>query len=157
MSGKNEKGNSATYQDSLTTLMTNFQMASDHFNQDLSNFWNKANFYLLANTGLLSAFYIASSPLAGTPVVFVIPIVGIAIAVLWLLVLRGSVYFIKLWRNQLIFISGKIDKFLSYNVVENDVQQRAWHRDPQTLTQFVPVPFIVAWLAILIEELVKGL
>jgi hypothetical protein len=156
MSGRNSKKNSATYPDEIATLMSNFQMASEHFNQDLNNFWNKANFYLLANTGLISAFYIASSPLAGTPVIYVIPVVGIAIAVLWFLVLRGTVIFIELWRNQLIFISEKIDRFLSYNIVESQVEKRHW-QDPQTLTQFVPVPFIVAWLAILIVEIVQRL
>jgi len=35
-----------------------FKMVTSHFRQDLREFWNRANFYLLTNAGLFSAFLI---------------------------------------------------------------------------------------------------
>ncbi|MGD0072450.1 MAG: hypothetical protein ABSB71_12935 [Candidatus Bathyarchaeia archaeon] len=44
--------------DSKTCDIENFKMVAEHFNQDLREFWSRASFYLVANTGLFSAFLI---------------------------------------------------------------------------------------------------
>lgn len=65
----------------------NFKMVADHFNQDLREFWNRANFYLLTNTGLFSAFMVVYPTLLNGHLflVFLVPVVGISIAALWFL------------------------------------------------------------------------
>jgi hypothetical protein len=82
----------------------NFKMIADHFNQDLREFWNRANFYLLTNAGLFSAFLLIYPTLVNDHffLVALVPIVGITIAILWFLVMNGSLYWIDKWRREMI-------------------------------------------------------
>jgi hypothetical protein len=136
--------------------MENFKMIAEHFNQDLREFWNRANFYLVTNAGLFSAFLIIYPALIKDHLLMVtlVPFLGIAIATLWFLVLRGSVYWIEQWREQMIKLSKELDRFQCYYNVESSLKDRRFS-SPSILTKFLPIVFLIAWIVILAVVLLE--
>jgi len=136
--------------------MENFKLVVEHFNQDLREFWNRANFYLLTNAGLFSAFLIIyPSLLTDHPlIVMVVPVLGIAIATLWYLVLHGAFYWIEQWRQEVIKLSKELDRFQCYAIIESSIKGRKF-KSPSYLTQLLPVVFMAAWIAILVILLIE--
>lgn len=134
----------------------NFKMVTEHFRQDLREYWNRANFYLVTNAGLFSAFLIIYPTLAAThsSMVLLVPILGISIATLWFLVLRGALFWIEQWRQQVIKLSKELDRFQCYYQVESMLKERRY-LSPSNLTKFVSVVFILAWVAIFTIVLIE--
>ena len=129
----------------------NFKMVADHFNQDLREFWNRANFYLLTNTGLFSAFMVVYPTLLNGHLflVFLVPVVGISIAALWFLAMNGSLYWIDKWRREMIQLSEKIDRFRCFARIEVELTEKK-SKSPSYLTQVMPLIFLIAWIVILV-------
>jgi hypothetical protein len=136
--------------------MENFKMVVEHFNQDLREFWNRANFYLLTNAGLFSAFLIVyPSLLTDHPlIVMVVPVLGATIAILWYLVLHGAQYWIEQWRQEVIKLSKELDRFQCYALIESSLKSKK-SKSPSYLTQLLPIVFAVAWIVILVIVLVE--
>jgi len=136
----------------------NFKMITSHFRQDLREYWNRANFYLLTNAGLISAFLIVYPDLikAHVGIVIMVPIVGLAIAILWFLVLRGAQYWIEQWREEVIRLSKELDRFQCYAKIESLVKKRHLS-SPSYLTKFLPVVFVIAWFVLLVIVLIETL
>jgi len=151
MSNPNKKD-----QTQATCDMENFKMIASHFRQDLREFWNRANFYLITNAGLLSAFLIVYPGIikANVGIVIVFPLVGLVIAVLWFLVLRGALHWIEKWREEVIRLSKELDRFRCYANIESSVKQNR-SSSPSYLTQFLPLVFVVAWVLLLLIVLVE--
>lgn len=128
-----------------------FKMVGDHFNQDLREFWNRANFYLLTNAGLFSAFLIIYPTLLNGHffLVALVPAVGISIATLWFLVLNSSLYWIDKWRQEMVRLSKEIDRFKCFATIESEVFEEKF-KSPSYLTQIIPLIFLFAWIIILI-------
>lgn len=133
-----------------------FKIITEHFRQDIREFWTRANFFLLAHAGLFSAFVVAYPTLAKdrTMIAMSIPILGLIIAILWFMVLRSAVYWIQRWREQVIKLSKKLDRFQCYAEVESSAKQRPFFQ-PAYVTQFLPLVFMIAWLAILVLILIE--
>ena len=133
-----------------------FKMVTSHFRQDLREFWNRANFYLLINTGLFSAFLIIYPALIKDHVliVVVVPLLGITIAAFWYFVLRGAFHWIEQWREEVIKLSKEIDRFQCYARIESSVKKRRFF-SPSYLTRFLPIVFVIAWILIFILVLAE--
>ncbi|MDR2203989.1 MAG: hypothetical protein LBE76_06825 [Nitrososphaerota archaeon] len=131
--------------------MENFKMVSEHFRQDLREFWTRANFFLLAQTALLSAF-IAFYPSIIESQKFVAIVAsgfGIVLSFYWFFVLRGAVFWIKQWRLQMIKLSESLDRFRCYVEVETLLEKRRLS-SPSYLTQYLPLLFVVMWIIMII-------
>jgi hypothetical protein len=133
-----------------------FKMVTSHFDQDLREFWNRANFYLLINAGLFSAFLIVYPALIKDHVLIVVevPLLGITIAAFWYLTLRGAQYWIGQWRDEVIRLSKELDRFQCYANIEALVKKRRF-LSPSYLTKFLPIVFMIAWIMILVPVLVE--
>jgi hypothetical protein len=130
-----------------------FQMVVDHFKQDTREFWARANFFLVAHAGLFSAFVVVYPGLkpAGGLVGFLIPLLGLSISIIWLLVMRGAIFFLQRWREQVIRLDGELDRFRCYVEVESLAVKRPY-MSPSFLTQFLPILFFVVWSILLLSE-----
>jgi hypothetical protein len=128
-----------------------FRIVTEHFRQDTREFWNRASFYLLAQAGLFSAFVIAYPTLVRdkSPIAIAIPVLGLMVATLWSLVLRGAVRLLQQWREMVIKLDEELDRFKCYVQVENLVKQQP-SLSPSYITQFLPIAFASVWLAILV-------
>ena len=128
-----------------------FQLVVDHFKQDTREFWTRANFYLVAHAGLFSAWVLSFSGLkAGSHFVnLIIPVLGVGVAVIWFIVLRGAITFLGRWRDQVVRLDRELDRFQCYVDVEGLVKRNPLS-SPSYVTQFLPVLFGVVWIAILV-------
>ncbi len=128
-----------------------YKIVADHFNQDLREFWNRANFYLITNTGLFSAFILIYPTLLDgySFLVSLVPIIGLSIALLWFLVLKGSLHWIDKWRQEMIKLSNEIDRFHCFASIESELTKKKI-KSPSYLTQVMPLIFFVAWILILV-------
>ena len=144
MAGQNMKEDAQ-----LTCEIEIFKMVAEHFRQDLREFWHRANFYLLTNAGLLSAFLMAYPTLVeGQAIIaIIIPLVGLTIAIFWFIVLRGALYWIQQWRKQVIKLSKELDRFQCYVEIETSVQQKPY-LEPSYVTHLLPLIFVIAWLVL---------
>lgn len=129
-----------------------FKIVTDHLKQDTREFWVRANFYLLAHAGLLSAFVVAYPTLAKqqTMVLIGIPTLGLLTAMLWLIVLRGSIKWLQRWREQVMRLDKELDRFRCYVEVESFAKQKPFS-SPSYVTQFLPLIFMINWLALLVS------
>jgi hypothetical protein len=127
-----------------------YKAVGEHFRQDLREFWVKSNFYLLIQAGLLSVFVSISNRTSRPELAISIMLIllGEVLAVVWFLVARGSLIWIRLWRDQIIAIDEVIDRHQRYSKVEREVKQKPFS-SPSHLTQLLPLVFCLAWLALL--------
>ena len=141
-----------------TCDIENFKMVTEHFRQDVREFWTRANFFLLAQTALFSAFVVVYPSLATEQaiVVVTVPIFGLILALFWFFVLRGAIFWIRRWREQVIKLSKELDRFHCYVEVETLVNKKRL-RSPSYLTQFLPLVFSAVWLAILVLVILQVL
>jgi hypothetical protein len=136
--------------------MENFKMIAEHFRQDVREFWTRANFFLVTQTGLFSAFFVIfhNLPVDNVSIILIVPIFGLIMAIFWFFVLRGAVFWIKKWREQVIKLSNELDRFHCYAEVENLVNEKKF-LSPSNITQFLPLGFACVWGALLILIVLK--
>jgi hypothetical protein len=120
-----------------------FQIVHEHFEQDLREFWQRSNFYLVVDGLLLSAF--ASAHLRSLQIL--LACAGLVISTFWLLVARGSITWLSLWRGEVRRLDQVINRFQSFNTIESRVQTKRWS-SPSWLTQWLPAFFLVGWIII---------
>jgi len=127
-----------------------FKIVTDHFKQDIREFWTRSNFYLLAQIGLFSVFVATFSTSTGfkTTISISIAILGLVIAVFWFVILRGAIEWLRQWRNQVIKLDREIDRFQCYVEVESLVEQKLF-LSPSYMIQFLPLIFVITWLLVL--------
>ncbi len=131
-----------------------YHAVTDHFKQDIREFFSRSNFYVVAEAAFLSAFFAIVSKTYGggnaTPDLQLWAIKGIAIAglllsVIWLLVAVSSAYWIKRWREQVRYVSNSYSNIKVYE----DVEGVNWVKDkfrPEHITLLLPVLFLVFWI-----------
>ncbi len=127
-----------------------YKAVGEHFRQDLREFWVKSNFYLLIQAGLLSVFVSISNRTSRSELAISITLIllGEVLAGVWFLVARGSLIWIRHWRDQIIAIDEVVDRHQRYSTIERGVKQRPFS-SPSHLTQFLPLVFCLVWLALL--------
>jgi hypothetical protein len=125
-----------------------FKVVTDHLKQDTAQFWIRADFYLVALTGLLSAFALSYNGLRQqVGILRVIPILGVLASILWFVVMRNSIKWIQMWREQVVKLDEELDRFRCYAEVESQAIRKPFS-SPSYLTQFLPLTFILAWVAV---------
>jgi len=129
-----------------------YKVTAEHFRQDLSLFWTRANFYLIVQAGLLSVT--AGSILNRTPGVLVskpvnllLCVTGLILSVFWFLVLRGSLFWISQWRAKIIEIDKAVSRFQAYATIETLLLKTPL-LSPSRVTTYLPLLFIVGWIAL---------
>lgn len=129
-----------------------FRIVTEHFRQDLELFWTRTNFYLVAEAALLSVLFAiwSGDPERNDKLLGLgICIVGLIIAVYWAVVLRGALYWIRQWRQQVIKIDRVVNRFQSYVHIENHVNNSPL-LSPSFVTSSLPMIFLVIWLILIV-------
>lgn len=127
-----------------------FQIVHEHFEQDLREFWQRSNFYLVVDGLLLSAF--VSAHLRSLQILLICA--GLIISLFWLLVARGSITWIQLWRGEVRRLDQVVNRFQSFNMIENRVHISKLS-SPSWVTQWLPAFFLVGWLIILLLAILR--
>jgi hypothetical protein len=128
-----------------------YKAVTEHFRQDVREFWSRSNFYLVVQAGLLSVFVSLkpqASALEKTETI-VLGVLGLIHAIFWFLVARGSVMWIRRWRAQTIEIDNVVDRHRAYTKVETFASQNPL-MSPSNVTQYLPLLFCIGWVVLLI-------
>jgi hypothetical protein len=131
-----------------------YKIVTEHFRQDVREYWTRANFYLLAQTGLFSVFTLSFTDLIRYQAVVAISVtvLGLLVAIIWFMVLRGSIKWLQRWREQVCELDKELDKFLCYYKVEIYAKEKPYW-SPSYVTQFLPLVFTIVWLIMLLFSL----
>lgn len=127
-----------------------FQLVHGHMEQDLREFWQRSNFYLVVDGLILSA--LASSHSRSLQIL--LATAGIVISFFWLLTAQGSVMWIRMWRDEVRRLDRVVDRFQSFDAVEGHVLVNKL-RSPSWVTQWLPVFFLTGWIVILILVILR--
>ena len=122
-----------------------FKMISEHFLQDVREFWTRSNFYLLADSALVSVY--VSQRQAATH--HWLGSFGIVVSGFWFVVARGSIYWIKAWRAEVVKLDEVVNRFRSFSAVEHFAKEEPW-KSPSWVTQWLPSAFLLGWMVLLI-------
>jgi hypothetical protein len=121
-----------------------FKLLSDHFQQDLREFWQRSNFYLVVSAALVSVFSAQSQD----DLRLAIGSFGLIISAFWFLVARGSLVWIQLWRRELQDMDEIVDRRRVFSRSEANVSRHPW-QSPSWVTQWLPAVFGLGWVAII--------
>lgn len=125
--------------------LEHFKMVVEHYKQDIREYWTKANFFFLANTGLLSGYIIYLNQTNNFPLFKVaLPITGIVVAGFFYLILDNSHFWTKVWRCEVLKLCRECNKFHCYVEVEEMAQEKP-HKHPEFWTQLLDLAFIFVW------------
>jgi hypothetical protein len=127
-----------------------FQIVHGHFEQDLREFWQRSNFYLVVDGLLLSAF--VSAHLHSLRIL--LACAGLIISLFWLLVAHGSITWIRQWRGEVRRLDQIVNRFQSFSAIESQVQSNKWS-SPSWLTQWLPAFFLAGWIIIFLLTILR--
>lgn len=122
-----------------------FKMLSEHFLQDVREFWTRSNFYLFIDSALVSIYI--SQERHGLD--YMLGILGLVVSAFWYLVARGSIIWIKLWRAQVEALDDAVDRLRAFSQIEANAQVKPWD-SPSWVTQWLPAAFFIGWVGLLI-------
>ncbi|MEE8329332.1 MAG: hypothetical protein V3R54_05320 [Thermodesulfovibrionia bacterium] len=138
-----------------------YRAVTDHFRQDLREFFSRSNFFLVAEAALLSAFYAIQTKLISPPNLVnlgdlwsnkALAFAGLLLTVIWLFVSCSSVYWIRRWRREVYTVSEDLSNISSYKKVE-EVGPLTDLLRPEHITVLLPVLFLGLWAFALFKVL----
>jgi hypothetical protein len=121
-----------------------FKVLSEHYRQDLREFWSRNNFYLVVDAALVSVY----SSQADSAVRLTLGLFGVGISVFWYLVARGSIIWLGRWRREIMQLDELVDRLEVWHRIEAGVKERPWE-SPSWVTHWLPVMFGLGWLVLL--------
>jgi hypothetical protein len=135
----------------LTAKLDAFKIVNDHYRNDFQLFWQRTNFFLLADSGLLGFFVskVLDHPVSSQSFSVLACVSGALLSIIWLLVSLSSIYWIDTWRRQVIIIDADVNPYRSFSVGEELDTQQQWFRQnlrPEVVSAWLPVLFFVVWI-----------
>lgn len=128
-----------------------FSEISEHFRQDVREFWYRSNFFLLVQGVLVSVFVgMVREGVSLGALPLIVGLFGLVLSLFWIIVAKGSVDWISKWRRVTILTNNRIDRHASYEEAEGGAQSK-W--SPQQVTSYLPIVFVVGWVLLLAWEL----
>lgn len=127
-----------------------FDSLTNHFRQDVREFWTRSNLYLLVEGVMASVFVttVTDPDRAKHLLILVfISTFGLALTTSWYLVARSSIIWIDRWRDQVLRIGKVVDRHRAYETVHLTAQStKPWHH-PQRMTLYLILLFALSWTA----------
>jgi hypothetical protein len=134
-----------------------YKIAVEHFRHDLTQFWNHSSFFALLQTALISVAMTSLRPydpkqitpiFTAKEIAAVVGVVGLALALFWLMVAWRRSVLIQKWRQQVLHLDGRVNRHAIYQRVEPNVGPY-WWSGPTKLTVALPIVICAFWLALL--------
>jgi hypothetical protein len=139
--------------ENLSAKLDAFKIVNDHYRNDFQLFWRRTNFYLISDSGLLGFFVskVLDNPLQSRSFSLAACISGATLSFIWFLVSLSSIYWIDIWRKQVVLIDNDVNPYNSFSVGEN-IEQKQWQFQfikyfrPEIISTCVPLLFLVIWM-----------
>ena len=137
-------------------VVAEFNAITDHFKQDLREFFTRSNFYLAVQAALLSVFGVRNTPANSFDyvVTLVLILTGLALSVFWGVVTHGSVIWIGRWRDEVRRLSAEYSETKSYDKIEALADEHPL-QSAETITMYLPWLFCIIWSVFGIAVLAK--
>ncbi len=134
-----------------------FRAVTDHFKQDIREFFTRSSFYLVAEGGLLAIFFAkVTKTMPTTTFEYILNVsvilTGLGLAIFWLFVSSGAVKWIDRWRDEIIRVDKIISQIHSYFNVESGPCRP---RSPEKVTGHLPWLFIGIWAIVFVFIILK--
>lgn len=132
-----------------------FQAVTDHYKQDLREFFVRNNLFVAVHAALLSTEFIKGIPKTFSEYVIttVIFLGGLSFAYLWKRVADAGVFWVSKWRDEVQFLSRKYSRYHSYEWIEQfakDNPKMCSEVIAKDLPRFIIVFWSLLWLVITI-------
>ncbi len=137
-------------------VVVEFNAITDHFKQDLREFFSRSNFYLAVQAALLSVSGLRDTPANSFDyvVTFVLILTGLVLSVFWGVVAHGSVLWIGRWRDEVRRLSRDYSETKSYDRVEALGDGHPL-QSAERITMYLPWLFGIIWSVFGIAVLAK--
>jgi hypothetical protein len=131
-----------------------FRIATEHFRHDLVALWNHSSYFLIIQGALFSVFAniigthnatTKSGVASPTATALFLALVGLVFGMFWSWVSLRRNELIKLWRQNVIHLDGRVDPHGIYLRVEPSVGAK-WWRGPSSFTSRLPLVVCAIWL-----------
>lgn len=135
-----------------------FTAVTDHFKRDIQWFFDRSNFFLVAEAALLSVFFvlIKDRPTDGIDIIMLgIALAGLALVVFWWFAVRGSLFWINYWREEAQRLSAELSRFRIYHESQ-EVALANPTKSPEKIAKCLPRLFGVIWLLMLVVVFLDG-
>ena len=137
-------------------VVAEFNVITDHFKQDVREFFTRSNFYLAVQAALLSVFGVrdTSANFFDYVVTLVFILTGLALSVFWGVVAHGSVVWIDRWRDEVRRLSREYSETKSYDRIEALGDEQPL-QSAEKITMYLPWLFAIIWCVFGIAVLVR--
>lgn len=137
-----------------------FGVLNEHYRNDFHLFGHRTQFFVLAQAGILG-FYFSRllTPEAPTWARLKIAGAGLFLCVVWWLVARSSIYWIGVWRREVVALDTDINPAQSFTRGEalGSEQRRLYERlRPEVVASTMPIVFAIAWVFVAWMRLSAG-
>jgi hypothetical protein len=129
-----------------------FKVVNEWLKTDVQLFWTRANFYLVVQAGMFSVAISLLSRASNTAdklLVLAVGLVGLVLAVFWVIVMQAAFRRIHAWREAVIELDKKVDRFQSIDKVEKIFKNKPFLWSTSNVTRFLPIPFLVSWMELI--------
>lgn len=115
-----------SFPDAESRLIKAYEVVAAHYRQDVLMYWTRLSVFLVVQAGLLAVVGSVDSEDGGRATVFAT--VGAGISVVWFLVARASVWWIAVWRRQIVELDAIVNPLASYAADLESRHKNSWAR-----------------------------
>ncbi len=137
-------------------VVAEFNAITDHFKQDVREFFTRSNFYLAVQAALLSVFGVRDMPanLFDLVVTLVLILTGLVLSIFWGVVAYGCVVWIGRWRDEVRRLSREYSETKSHYRIEALAVKHPW-QSAERITMYLPWLFGIIWCVFGIAVLIR--
>lgn len=137
-------------------MVAEFNAITDHYKQDVREFFTRSNFYLAVQAAFLSVFGVRDTPAHFFDyfVTLVLILTALALSAFWGVVAHGSVLWIGRWRKEVRRLSAEYSETKSYDRIEAWADEHPM-QSAERITMYLPWLFGIIWCVFGIAVLVK--
>jgi hypothetical protein len=129
-----------------------FAIVNEHYRNDFDLFWQRTQFFLLLQAGMLG-FYFSRliSPAAPRWARLTLVGAGLLLCLVWWLVAQSSIHWISIWRREVVRIDDEINPYRSFTrgeAMDAPVQTRYMRLRPEVISSMMPLGFGIVWIVV---------
>jgi hypothetical protein len=131
------------------------RMVDQHFRDEASLFWQRSNFFLLAEAILFSTVVSTIQGESGLDrsLVIIVSAFGLVLTAFWYMAGSTGRKWLGHWRDQRIELSETFDRYQRDAKVER-IAKEPWTTATQ-ITQYLPLLFVLGWMGLVIQYLIR--
>jgi hypothetical protein len=129
-----------------------FKITNEHYRNDINQVWQRSQYFMLADLGLLAFFYSQAFDRTHRMSVVVVSSIGLVLSLFWMLITVVTSRWIAVWRAKII----KLERYLVYNgpfQTGEALQGTRIHETfrPQHFATLLAICFSTLWAMILAD------